>query len=72
LQKAPDILKAPMSTIVSTALVDNVSFWRAPGQPQAVLAWEQAQLPTVSRPKTPLSGRRPGTARSRYLRFPAC
>jgi hypothetical protein len=45
LQKAPDVLKFPSSTIVSTALVDDVSFWRAPGQPQAVLAWEQAHLP---------------------------
>ncbi len=28
--------------------------------------------PAGSRPGTPISGRRPGTARSRYLRFPAC
>jgi hypothetical protein len=45
LPKAPDALKAPISTLVSTTLVDDVSFWRAPGQPQAVLAWEQAHLP---------------------------
>jgi hypothetical protein len=45
LPRAPDALKAPMTTLVSTALVDDVSFWRAPGQPQAVLAWEQAHLP---------------------------
>jgi hypothetical protein len=45
LQKAPDALKVPISTLVSTTLVDDVSFWRAPGQPQAVLAWEQAHLP---------------------------
>src|SRR5207245_6242649 len=45
LQKAPDALKVPISTVVSTSLVDDVSFWRAPGQPQAVLAWEQAHLP---------------------------
>jgi hypothetical protein len=45
LHEAPDILKAPSSTLVSTTLVDDVSFWRAPGQPQAVLAWEQAHLP---------------------------
>jgi hypothetical protein len=44
-QQAPDALKAPMTTLVSTTLVDKVSFWRAPGQPQAVLAWEQAHLP---------------------------
>jgi hypothetical protein len=34
-----------MTTLVSAAVVDNVFFWRAPGQPQAVLAWEQAHLP---------------------------
>jgi len=45
LPKAPDVLKVPSSTLVSTTLVDDVSFWRAPGQPQAVLAWEQAHLP---------------------------
>jgi hypothetical protein len=45
LPTAPDVLKVPSSTLVSTALVDDVSFWRAPGQPQAVLAWEQAHLP---------------------------
>jgi hypothetical protein len=45
LQKAPDVLKVPISTLVSTTLVGDVSFWRAPGQPQAVLAWEQAHLP---------------------------
>ena len=45
LQQAPDALKVPITTVVSTTLVDDVSFWRAPGQPQAVLAWEQAHLP---------------------------
>ena len=45
LQKAPDALKVPISTVVSTTLMDDVSFWRTPGQPQAVLAWEQAHLP---------------------------
>ena len=45
LQKAPDVLRLPSSTLVSTTLVDDVSFWRARGQPQAVLAWEQAHLP---------------------------
>jgi hypothetical protein len=44
LPKAPDALKVPISTVVSASLVDDVSFWRAPGQPQAVLAWEQAHL----------------------------
>jgi len=45
LRQAPEALKAPITTLVSTTLVDEVSFWRAPGQPQAVLAWEQAHLP---------------------------
>jgi hypothetical protein len=45
LPRAPDALKAPITTLVSTALVDEVSFWRSPGQPRAVLAWEQAHLP---------------------------
>jgi len=45
LPQAPDALKVPITTLVSTTLVDDVSFWRAPGQPQAVLAWEQAHLP---------------------------
>jgi hypothetical protein len=46
LQRAPDALKAPITILISTTLVDDVSFWRAPGQPQAVLAWEQAHLPS--------------------------
>jgi len=45
LHTAPDALKVPITTLVSTTLVDRVSFWRAPGQPRAVLAWEQAHLP---------------------------
>jgi hypothetical protein len=45
LPKAPDALTVPSSIVVSTTLVDDVSFWRAPGQPQAILAWEQAHLP---------------------------
>jgi hypothetical protein len=45
LAKAPDALKVPITTLVSTTLVDDVSFWRAPGQPRAVLTWEQAHLP---------------------------
>jgi len=44
LRQAPDALKTPITILVSTTLVDKVSFWRAPGQPQAVLAWEQAHL----------------------------
>jgi hypothetical protein len=45
LQKPPEVVKVPISTLVATTLVDDVSFWQAPGQPQAVLAWEQAHLP---------------------------
>lgn len=45
LAKAPDALKVPSSTLVSTSGVDDVSFWLAPGQPQTTLAWEQAHLP---------------------------
>ena len=45
LQNPPDALKAPITTLISTTLVHDVSFWRAPGRPQAVLAWEQAHLP---------------------------
>src|SRR5215470_13449543 len=45
LPQAPDGLKVPITTVVSTALVHDVTFWRAPGQPRAVLAWEQAHLP---------------------------
>jgi hypothetical protein len=44
LQRALDALKVPITTVVSATLVDDVSFWRAPGPPQAVLAWEQAHL----------------------------
>lgn len=49
LPKAPGtdggLLKFPSSSVVSIALVDDASFWLAPGQPQALLAWEQAHLP---------------------------
>jgi hypothetical protein len=31
---------------ISTAQVEDVSWWRAPGTPDAVLAWEQSQLPS--------------------------
>jgi hypothetical protein len=49
LAKAPSAdggwLRSPSSTLGAIALVDDVSFWTAPGQPQAVLAWEAAHLP---------------------------
>jgi hypothetical protein len=38
-------LRFPSSTLGSLALVDDASFWTAPGQPPAVLAWEAAHLP---------------------------
>ena len=50
LRTPPPILSTPSSTIVATSLVDDVSFWRTPGQPQAVLAWEQRHLPGRFRP----------------------
>jgi hypothetical protein len=56
LQKAPDVLKVPSSSLVSTTLVDDVSCWRAPGQPQAVLAWEQAHLPRRFTPEDAVFG----------------
>ncbi len=49
LQTAPAIdggvLKNASDFPVSTALVDDTSWWLTPGQPQAVLAWEKARLP---------------------------
>jgi hypothetical protein len=49
LPTAPDtdggVLKSPSDFPVSTALVDDTSWWLAPGQPQAVLAWEKTRLP---------------------------
>ena len=37
-------LASPQSSLVSTSAVDEATFWEAPGEPQAVLAWEQARL----------------------------
>jgi hypothetical protein len=49
LTAAPDasegILDQPAMTAVTPNLVDDPSFWLAPGQPQAVLAWEKAHMP---------------------------
>ena len=50
LRRAPAALKVPITTLVSTTLTDDVSFWRAPGRPQAILAWEQAHLPRLFTP----------------------
>jgi hypothetical protein len=38
-------LTSPSSTIVSSALADDATWWIVPGQPQQVLAWEVAHLP---------------------------
>ncbi len=49
LPAAPDAaggaLKQPIEEPGSWDLVDDASWWLAPGQPDAVLAWEQAHLP---------------------------
>jgi hypothetical protein len=50
------VLDQPTSTIVSSALVDQVAFWVVPGQPQALLAWEQAHLPRAFTPGDSDSG----------------
>jgi len=39
------VLKTASDFPVSTALVDDTSWWLAPGQPQALLTWEKARLP---------------------------
>ena len=39
------VLKNASDFPVSTALVDDTSWWLTAGQPQAVLAWEKARLP---------------------------
>ena len=45
LRTAPAALKVPITAAGSTSVVDDVAFWQASGQPQAVLAWERAHLP---------------------------
>jgi Trk K+ transport system NAD-binding subunit len=50
------VLDQPTSVIVSSAEVDEVTFWLAPGQPQAALAWEQAHLPRAFTPGDSDSG----------------
>jgi hypothetical protein len=39
------VLKTASDFPVSTALVDDTSWWLAPGQPQSLLTWEKARLP---------------------------
>ena len=38
------VLKTPVSYLVATWEVHLTGFWEAPGDPQALLAWEQARL----------------------------
>jgi hypothetical protein len=49
LADAPDVaggvLKEPPVLSATPDLVDDASWWQAPGSPQAVLGWEQAHLP---------------------------
>ena len=45
LARAPHALKVPITSLIATTRADRVAFWQAPGQPQALLAWEQAHLP---------------------------
>jgi hypothetical protein len=49
LPSAPDAdggtLKSASSVPGASTLVDDVSWWRVPGRPEAVLAWEQGRLP---------------------------
>ena len=39
------VLKSASDIPVSTALIDDTAWWLAPGQPQALLAWEKQRLP---------------------------
>lgn len=34
----------PQSILISNSLVDEAAFWKAPGDPQRLLSWEQARL----------------------------
>ncbi len=52
LQKAPDVLKFPSSTIVSTALVDDVSFWQPP-RPASVRVPSAARVARIIRLPSP-------------------
>jgi hypothetical protein len=49
-------MNGPSSAIVSSALVDKVSWWVAPGQPQALLAWEAHVLTTLPGPRRFVAG----------------
>jgi hypothetical protein len=42
---AGNALRQPPSTPGVAELVDDASWWQVPGDPQAVLGWEQARLP---------------------------
>ena len=41
----PNFSGPPNPQVRGSASAEVLSFWRAPGQPQAVLAWEQTHLP---------------------------
>lgn len=45
LRSAPGPLKVPITSLESSAVVHDASFWEVPGRPRAVLAWERAHLP---------------------------
>jgi hypothetical protein len=47
LPTAPDVLKVPSTILVSTTLVDDVSFWRAPGQPHPAVQITDSFIPQV-------------------------
>jgi hypothetical protein len=66
-------LKQPAQVPQTPALVDDASWWQAPGQPQAVLAWEQAHLPRSFTSAGSGSGSGPGvaTAWSQEFSLPA-
>jgi hypothetical protein len=36
--------RQPQSVMISNSMVDQAAFWEAPGDPQSLLAWEQARL----------------------------
>jgi hypothetical protein len=45
LHTAPSSLKSPITGLGDAFQANGVTFWTAPGEPKAVLAWETAHLP---------------------------
>jgi hypothetical protein len=45
LYTAPSSLKSPITSLGDAFQANGVTFWKAPGEPKAVLAWETAHLP---------------------------